>query len=87
MIEVELRPAYVWDCPSCGVEQFHRGLVPEMDEEEERELRERLGIEPWDTGCWTMMPKNVKCTECGKEYLTLGYGTHLNEDDVDDDEE
>lgn len=30
--EVELHPAYQWDCPDCGRESFERIIVPETDD-------------------------------------------------------
>lgn len=68
---IELHPAYVWDCDACGVENFCRSVALELDPEEEKELREEHGIEPWDQGDWCMAPKVVTCRECGAEYSTL----------------
>lgn len=73
-MKVELQPAFQWDCPNCGVQNFARGLVPEMSEEESQELREDFGLEPWDQGTWMAMPTQVTCSTCGRPFDTLHYG-------------
>ncbi len=70
---VELRPAFVWDCPECGEELFVRGLVPEMSEEDLQELRDEQGVQPWELGDFVMMPENVQCRKCGASFCTLGF--------------
>jgi len=76
---IELRPAWAWDCPECGVEMFSRAIVPEFSEEDLVELREEHGVESWETGHFTMAPNRVKCTECGREFdaSVFGDGEHL----------
>ncbi len=63
---VELHPAFVWDCPSCGCENFCRTIVREFDEETEAELRDELGVQPYDQGYFFMKPKTVTCNGCKK---------------------
>ncbi len=70
---VELRPAYVWDCPECGLEHFIRCLVPELSDEDYQELREDHGLGPCDTGIFIAMPESVKCKECGLTFKTEQY--------------
>ena len=70
---VELRPAFAWDCPQCGVELFERGLVPEMADEDLHELREDHGVQPWDLGDFVEMPSRVQCPECGESFVTVGF--------------
>ena len=72
--KVELRPAYVWDCPDCGREIFHRGLVPEMTPEKEEELRDDFGVQPYEEGNFIMMPTRVKCPHCNESFPTLHFG-------------
>jgi len=72
--QVELRPAYVWDCPECGREVFIRGIVPEMASEEDEELRDEFGIQPYEEGDWVMMPKEVTCSHCKMKFPTLHFG-------------
>lgn len=67
---VELRPAYVWDCPECGRENFMRGLVPEFSDEDREALRQEHGITPWDEGDFVMMPDRVECKHCSEVFCT-----------------
>jgi len=64
-MEVELRPAFVWDCPNCGREVFCRGLVPEMSDEARQELRAEYEVGAFEEGDFVMMPEEVKCPDCG----------------------
>ena len=63
--EVELHPAFVWDCPSCGREQFERSVVAELSPDELEELREQHGIQPWEAGRFHTKPTTVNCRSCG----------------------
>ena len=65
---VNLRPAYVWDCPECGIENFCRGIVPEMSDEDLEELRSEQGIQPWEDGDFVMMPDEVQCEACNRVF-------------------
>lgn len=67
---VELRPAYAWDCDECGVENFTRGLIPELSAEDLAELRDEHGVQPWDEGAFVAMPETVKCHACGAVFST-----------------
>lgn len=69
-MHVELRPAYCWDCPDCGRENFVRGLVPELSSEDLEEMRNEHGIEPWDAGDFVAMPEIVKCIHCHIQFET-----------------
>ena len=70
---VELRPAYVWDCPECGRETFENGLVTEISPEEELELMEEHGQFPSD-GIWMMMPQRVYCEFCDLYFQSEHFG-------------
>jgi len=70
MTTVEMHPAYQWDCPDCGRENFERGLVPEMSDEDAQEILEEMGIEPGDEGCIMVMPPDVQCRHCGGTFET-----------------
>lgn len=70
MSKVGLHPAWSWDCPDCGSENFERGLAPEMADEDAQEIREEMGIEPGDEGCIMQMPTLVYCHACGCDYET-----------------
>lgn len=83
---VELRPAYAWDCESCGRENFASGLVPEMSEEEMAELRDDYGLQPWDdVGDFIELPPTVKCAHCETEFRTEHYREDLHGTDSEED--
>ena len=70
---VTLRPAYAWDCPDCGRENFERGVVPEFSEEDLEELRGECGVQPWEEGAFVTMPEEVECRHCGLSFATLHF--------------
>ncbi len=47
---VELIPAFCWDCPECGRENFARTIVKEFSADEMLEMRLQMGIDPLQTG-------------------------------------
>jgi hypothetical protein len=70
MTQVELHPAFVWDCDECGSQNFERAVIPPFqDEEEERMAREICDIAP-DEGFPVMAPGHVTCRVCGHEFET-----------------
>jgi hypothetical protein len=77
--KVELRPAYEWTCPECGKDQFERGIVVELSEEEMSEMRWDHGIDEESTGNWMEQPNRVMCKSCGLAFFTI----HYNDDDGD----
>ncbi len=85
MKKIELRPAYIWDCDECGIENFERTIIipiEELTEEEreqfsEEELQEFLG----EDGSFQSMPNNVTCSNCDTEYET--YHMFYGEEDDD----
>jgi hypothetical protein len=79
MVKIELHPAYAWDCDACGRENFVRGLVAEMSEEELADARERFGLESWEMGGFLRVPVVVVCQFCGADFETVP-------DDLDEDE-
>jgi hypothetical protein len=68
---VVLNPAYCWDCPDCGKENFCRGIVAEMSPESMESLRAEYGVEPWEEGEFMMMPECVECRHCGVQFPTM----------------
>jgi uncharacterized Zn finger protein len=56
---VDVHPAWVFDCPECGVENFARSVVTELSESDGDEG------EYYQTA-----PDLVECYECGTEYRT-----------------
>lgn len=72
-MKISMKPAYMWDCEECGRENFERGLVPELSEDEEQELREEYGVDDEEMGHWVMMPRLVQCKYCKKTCETVHY--------------
>lgn len=70
---IELRPAYVWDCPECGRECFERTVVIELSEEEMQQYRSEMGIQPWDQGNFQGMPSEVTCPHCSYSSKTVHF--------------
>lgn len=68
---VVLRPAYAWDCPECGRENFCGGILPEMADEDLAALRAEYGIEAWEEGDFMMMPTSVTCCHCHVAAATM----------------
>ncbi len=63
--KVELAPAWSWECPACGRLVFEQGEVKEFDDDqEEREAKAALGVEPWEEGAVMVSPGVVTCTGC-----------------------
>ena len=71
MQTVRLRTAYAWDCETCGRENFANGVIVEMDEARQQELREEQGVEEPATGDFVMIPETVTCQFCGEEFETV----------------
>lgn len=72
-MEVELLPAYMFDCPDCGRENFARGLVPSLSEEEIEEMRAEMGLSEFDAGHFMQMPTEVSCKHCWSKFKTKHY--------------
>jgi len=78
MDKVELNQAFMWDCPTCGVENFCRAIKYEGDPAEQEEMiRAALGLEDWekitddDIGSeFLIAPDEVKCHSCGIVFET-----------------
>lgn len=68
--KAELHLAYQWDCDECGVENFCRSIKYHRTPEDEEEIRERFGIEPWEEGEFRTRPTKVVCSACGTIYQT-----------------
>ncbi len=62
--QVELCPAYVWDCPECGRENFQRAITHVPTEEDVAENPEL------EWGAWMTRPNFVVCrhADCGRKY-------------------
>lgn len=72
---VELHPAHVWDCDECGRENFCRGVVVELSEEDKEAMIVQEGGVPedWATGNWLTAPELVRCVHCGIEFRTRDF--------------
>lgn len=75
MTTVELHPAWVWDCDTCGRENVARGITLMLTAEEAREMAERCGDEivgeqpPPGVRCpITSAPNEVRCRHCNAEF-------------------
>lgn len=77
MQSVELRPAFAWDCESCGRENFARIVIGEMSEEDRQALVERHGIEDSEDGDFMQVPDEVTCRHCGESFRTVVDGQEI----------
>ena len=69
MQSVELHHAYMFTCEHCGTDQFIRGIIPEMSEQEKIELRLDFGLQPWEEGEFTVKPETVTCGTCNHSFI------------------
>ena len=65
---VDVHPAWVWDCPECGIENFARSVVSGMTAEEEEIMRETHDLDDSETGFWQTAPLTVECFDCETEF-------------------
>ena len=72
---IVLSPAYIWDCPNCGRENFQRSITTLMTEEDHI----KMGLDMDEGGYWTTNPSSVVCRWCNKNYKTR----HVVEDTDD----
>lgn len=82
MEKVELHPAFMWDCPECGVENFERSIS--VSNEQLGEILIQMGVEDspgidYSTVHWC--PMKVICDECHREFATTPYGSE--KDDIE----
>ena len=96
MDTVELAPAYSWDCPECGRENFQRCVSHVLDRNDPEDadlIRASLGIPdgepipPRVGGQMQTRPNRVTCRHCGTEYKALDTGMHEPDECGDADEE
>jgi hypothetical protein len=72
--KVELIPAFVWDCPECGVEQFERTIRAELSPEDMDYLRLQHGVDPLEEGDFLTQPREVQCSACKARFETVVLG-------------
>ena len=71
---VEMKVAYVWDCESCGAENFERAVVYEFSPEEKAECAGESGDVP-TTGHWMSHPTEVVCRQCHRKFHAQSFGS------------
>ncbi len=67
---VELRSAFVWDCPVCQLPTYCRAVVREFDEETSREKKAAMGVGEFVEGVFITAPESVTCAHCSLVFLT-----------------
>jgi len=89
MKKIEMKPAYVWDCDECGIENFERTIVLSLEELTQDDL-DQIGEELLESmmndterGTFQSMPNHVTCRNCNIEYETyhILWPEHGDEDD------
>lgn len=79
MEQVELHQAYVWDCETCGTENFCRCITADLnDDDREAAYRHFVGLEDyqslpegWRNFTLTTCPDQVTCSTCGGLFKTI----------------
>jgi len=70
MAQIELHPAFVWDCDECGRQNFERAIIPPFQSKaDEERAREMLDITS-EEGFPVIAPFNVSCRRCGTQFET-----------------
>ena len=79
--EVDMIQAFRWLCLDCEQENFDRAeTVTFSSEEEEREAREALGVEPDDEGAVISIPGTVTCLGCLAMFRTKSEYDEIDEE-------
>ena len=82
-MQVELHHGFHWVCPYCGTENWQLSVpyspahdLASLDEEGEAELKDVLGLEPWQElpeeelqGAFYTAPDHVICKRCDSTYI------------------
>lgn len=77
--KVAMHPAYMFDCPACGIENFVRAMNFPLNRDDEQEVeraRRCLKLDEWEEipdGAFVTYPDRVRCGECGEEFDTVGW--------------
>lgn len=69
---IKLEPAFAWNCPVCGERNFVDGVIAELNQDEQAELRWKHGIDEMETGDWLCQPTSVGCVTCEAEFPVQG---------------
>ena len=81
MEKIELRPAYVWTCEECGIDNFENCVVLELSDAEMEELRGEHGIADEDEGVFIGMPDVVTCKACKTTFESEVYKDGIDYND------
>ena len=90
MQTVELSPAYLWDCPECGRENFQRAVsvvLDPSDPDDAATIRDMHGIEdhdpiPENFGVrMQTRPDRVTCRHCGAEFRAADFNRAGGDDE------
>lgn len=77
MTQIELRPAWTWDCPECGAGNVYREQVvedPEIAADIKRAaLAEGCPEEDFEYAIYPL-PERMRCIECKQEFDVPDYG-------------
>jgi ribosomal protein L37AE/L43A len=76
---VELSPAYMWDCPNCGRENFQRSITVALTEED----RIHMNLSSEEIGSWQSYPNFITCKFCKQSFKTR----HISETEIVDGDE
>lgn len=80
---VELHPAFSWDCPDCGRENFQRSVHVSLNPGRPEDAATIRRLEGWSEGdpipesygaSFLTKPNRVTCRHCEKEYETADSG-------------
>lgn len=82
MKSIELHPAYRWDCDDCGRENFVRGFIASLPDDEMSQMKEACGIPEEDHCEWIARPTRVTCIHC-KATFSVSYPLTFKDDDDD----
>jgi hypothetical protein len=76
---VELVPAFMWDCPNCGRENFQRAVSVMVPPDQ---LPDHLDPESGDGIIATTVPERVTCrhSDCGQSWPCRDFRAHHEED-------
>ena len=86
MAKAALHPAWVWDCPECGEENFARATVYDVSDEEIQDMRDRLEMDDDESGFYQSCPIEVECYSCGEVFdANLDYPGFEDLDEGDED--
>jgi hypothetical protein len=78
---IELHPAWMWDCPHCGTENFQRSVCLEFTKE--AYLEAGLPEDEWDDEhhIGQSYPNYVKCRDCSKRWKTSDSCPNCSDDE------